>query len=68
MTVLAADMGGRRIKLGVVSEGVVAAMEILPAGADRPLKERMQAVAGAFRRLCDRAGISPGGCRGVGIS
>ena len=68
MTVLAADMGGRRIKLGVVREGCVIAMEILSAGSDRPLKERMQAVAGAFRRLCARSGVSPGACAGVGLS
>jgi glucokinase len=68
MTVLAADLGGRRIKLGVVRAGCVPAMEILPADSDRPLRERLRTVAEALRRLCASVGLAPKDCQGVGIS
>jgi hypothetical protein len=45
---LAADFGGRRIKLGLVRGGEVIAQRILPAEANRPLAERLPVVAEAF--------------------
>jgi glucokinase len=43
-------------------------MDILPAASDQPLTDRLGALAGALRRVCDRAGVSPKDCQGVGIS
>ncbi len=68
MTALACDLGGRRIKLGVVRGGRVLAADVLPAHADQPLPDRLEAVAGALERLCARLGLGIRDCAGVGIS
>lgn len=68
MTTLAADFGGRRIKLGLVRNGVVIAQDVLPAEADRPLAERLPAVAHALEKLCSQAGVEAGDRRGIGFS
>ncbi len=68
MTVLAADMGGRRIKLGLVRDGAVIAMQVLPADSDRPLQERLSHVAKTLREMCAQQGISPANCAGIGLS
>lgn len=67
MIALAADFGGRRIKLGIVRDGSVLEREILPAEADRPLEERLSVVAQKLLNLCARAGITPSQCDGIGI-
>jgi glucokinase len=66
--VLACDWGGRRIKLGLVSQGRVLALDTLPALSDQPLSARLETVADALRRLCANQGVAPGDCRGVGFS
>ena len=68
MTTLACDMGGRRIKLGLVREKTVIASEVMPAQADRPLGERLDSVAEALSRLCAGAGIRLEDCTGIGVS
>lgn len=68
MTVLAADMGGRRIKLGLVRDGAVIAMQVLPADSDRPLQERLSHVAKTLRELCVQHGVSPTNWAGIGLS
>ena len=66
--ILAADTGGTIIKLGVVRGGEALARESIPAHADRPLAERLPALAAAWRDLCDKAGTDLGSCAGIGIS
>ena len=68
MNTLAADFGGRRIKLGLVTDGKVAAQEILPAIADQPLRHRLDAVAKSLRQLCDQKNIRLEDCKGIGVS
>ncbi len=68
MTALACDLGGRRIKLGVVRNGQVLAAEVLPAHADRPLPDRLDAVAEALNRLCSQLGFPARDCTGIGLS
>jgi glucokinase len=65
---LAADFGGRRIKLGLVRDGKVIAQEILPAEADRPLVERLPVVAEAFETLCAANNVPVNQRRGIGFS
>jgi glucokinase len=65
---LAADFGGRRIKLGLVRGGEVVAQRILPAEANRPLAERLPVVAEAFENLCATHGIQANQRRGIGFS
>ena len=68
MTVLACDMGGRRIKLGVVRDGAAVAVSVLPAHAEQSLLDRLEAVAEALEGLCRREGIAVQGCAGIGLS
>lgn len=68
MTVLAVDFGGTRIKLGLVNSGKVIAQEVLPAQSDEPLAQRLEQVANALEKLCERGGIDPRTCEGIGLS
>jgi glucokinase len=43
-------------------------MDILPARADQPLPERLEAVAAAWRGICAPLGIAPAACQGIGLS
>jgi glucokinase len=65
---LAADFGGRRIKLGLVRDGQVAALKVLPANADQPLQTRLAAVADGLQALCAAAGVTSGACDGLGFA
>ncbi len=68
MTVLACDFGGRRIKLGVIRRGQVAASRVLPAHADQPLARRLPEVSQSLREMCRDLNLPIEECRGVGIS
>jgi glucokinase len=68
VTILACDLGGTRIKLGLVRDGALISIEVLPAHSDRPLRSRLDAVARSFRRLCDEAQIAIASCAGLGVS
>lgn len=68
MITLAADFGGRRIKLGLVRNGEVIGQEILPAEADQPLSERLPVVADTLDQLCAKHKIAPAQRRGIGFS
>lgn len=68
MTTLAADFGGRRIKLGLVREGVVLAEQIIPAHADQPLVARLDEVAAEFEKLCRRLSVDPADCAGLAFA
>jgi hypothetical protein len=50
-------MGGRRIKLGFVRDGAVIASEVIPACADRPLRERLESVAGLWNPFARLAAL-----------
>ncbi len=68
MTTLAADFGGRRIKLGLVREGVVLAEQIIPAHSDQPLIARLDDVAEELEKLCLLRSITPGDCAGIAFA
>ena len=68
MITLAADFGGRRIKLGLVKDGRVLARQVLPANADQPLSTRLEAVADGLRGLCAEQRLTPADCGGVGFA
>lgn len=68
MITLAADFGGRRIKLGLVRNGEVIGQDILPAEADQPLTERLPVVADALDRLCAKRHIASEQRCGIGFS
>lgn len=68
MSVLAADMGGTRIKAALVDAGRVVVRDVFPARSDLGLAPRLPALADAFERLCAGAGVAPGACDGIAIS
>src|SRR5262249_27471485 len=66
--VLACDMGGTRIKLGIVRAGKTIAHEVIPAHSDKGLAPRLPAIADALRALCDRQKINLADCAGIAVS
>lgn len=68
MTVLACDLGGTRIKLGLVHGGAVLAGDVLAAHSDRGLRARLPALAETCRSLCARHGTSLADCAGLAVS
>ena len=68
MTVLACDMGGTRIKLGIVRSGAVLADDVIPAHSDRGLRPRLAALEEAFTTLCLRADTKLDECTGIAVS
>jgi glucokinase len=68
MKLLACDMGGTRIKLGVIENYVVVAERIIPAHSDRGLADRLPAIVEAFQALCASRGTTIGGCDAIAIS
>lgn len=68
MTVLACDMGGTRIKYGLVREGRVVAQDVMPAHSDLGLAVRLPALAEAFRKLASANGIAAERCDGISVS
>ncbi|MFO0930357.1 MAG: ROK family protein [Gemmataceae bacterium] len=68
MTVLACDLGGTRIKIGLVHGGAVLAADVLAAHSDRGLRARLPALAEACRSLCARHGTALTACAGLAVS
>lgn len=68
MTVLACDVGGTRIKLGVVREGRVLAQAVIPALSAGSLTAQLVLLEAALRALCATQGLAPGDCAGIGIA
>lgn len=57
--VLAADVGGTRIKLGLVIDGAVAARRIIPSAPAAGLAAQLPAIAGAWEGMAAEAGVRP---------
>lgn len=55
MIALAGDIGGTRIKLAVVANGIIRARRIEPAQADLPWARRVDALAASWCDLCAEA-------------
>jgi glucokinase len=68
MMILAADFGGTTIKLGLVRAGRIRARNRLDAGANRPMAERLEAVACAWESLLKTNDCTLQNCAGVALS
>ena len=66
--ILAADFGGTTIKLGLVRQGVIIARRRLDAQAERPMPERLEAVADAWEQLLEQAGATKAECKGTALA
>jgi glucokinase len=68
MKVLAADVGGTVIKLGLVENARVLARERIPALAEQPMETRLEAIAGAWERMLASASLKAHDCSGIGLA
>ena len=68
MTVLACDMGGTRIKLGLVRDGKVICRDAIAAHSDQGLGPRLPVVAEHFKSMCDAQHVSLDSCEGISVS
>jgi glucokinase len=59
---LAADVGGTRIKIGLVSDANIIARAVLEARSKEGLAQLLPRLAEGFKRLLNDAGISLGAC------
>jgi glucokinase len=66
--ILACDVGGTRIKLGLVRNGRLLARSEIDAEAHLGLERALKRIAGVTRSLCQQAGVEPGGLAGFGLS
>jgi glucokinase len=66
--ILACDLGGTRMKLGLVRGGRVLAQSVIPAHSDRGLGPRLPALTSALRELLALQKLESAQCRGIGIS
>ena len=66
--ILSADFGGTTIKLGLVREGGVVARDRLDAFADRPMSERLEAVAVAWDVLLQENAFTLQDCMGTAFA
>ena len=68
MYTIACDMGGTRIKLGLVKDSTVHATETIPALSGQGLKPRLPVIAETINKLCENNGIETKNSIGIGIS
>jgi glucokinase len=65
---LACDLGGTRIKVGLVHDGQVLAQSAIPAESEKGLAPRLPALSAAFFELLKSRELRPESCQGVGVS
>lgn len=68
MNVLACDLGGTRMKIGVVRAGVVRAQTTLPANAKAGLAAGLPALQAAWVRLLNELNLERKECAGISLA
>lgn len=66
--VIAIDLGGTTIKVAIVSDASVIAVDSIAAHSGAGLAPRLPALAGLVRSLCATTGLLPGECAGIGMA
>jgi glucokinase len=66
--ILACDLGGTRMKIGVVREGAVLARTTIPANSALGLAAGLPALAAAWRGLLGELGLGVGDCAGICVA
>ena len=67
MMVLACDLGGTRMKIGVVRDGEVLAQTSIAAHSKAGLVTGLPALAGAWRQLLDGLRVASADCAGISV-
>lgn len=65
---LACDLGGTRIKLGLVQNGRVLSQNVIAAESEKGLASRLPALSAALSDLLKGQELKPKDCRGISIS
>ena len=68
MTILACDLGGTRLKIGVVRDGVVLAQTVEPANSKQGLAPQLPVLKAAWLRLLDGLKLAPHDCAGISVA
>lgn len=68
MPILAADLGGTTMKVGLVEKGYLLETTTLPAAPSQGLAHSLERLAGAFHEICARLGLTICNCQGVGLA
>ncbi len=68
MTVLACDLGGTRMKLGLVRDGKVLAQTVEPANSKQGLAPQLPVLKTAWLRLLQELKLTPRDCAGISIA
>jgi glucokinase len=68
MTILACDLGGTRMKIGVVRGGRVLAQATEPAHSKHGLAPQLPVLRAAWLRLLDELKLTPRDCAGVSLA
>jgi glucokinase len=68
MTILACDLGGTRMKIGLVRDGAVLAQSTEPANSKQGLAPQLPVLKTAWLRLLDGQKIRPGDCAGISVA
>lgn len=66
--ILAADMGGTRIKLGLLEEGRILARKVLGAESEKPIEWQMGRLEDLWLNMCRQNGVKISSVKGVGIA
>ena len=68
MTILACDLGGTRMKIGIVHEGHVLAKTVEPANSKQGLGPQLPVLKAAWLNLLGGLKLKPGDCAGVTVA
>jgi len=68
MTVLACDLGGTRMKVGVVRDGEVLAQTVEPTNSKASLAPALDALQAAWLKLLDGLNLSVRDCAGISVA
>lgn len=68
MNILACDLGGTRMKIGIVRDERVLARVVKPACSHRGLARRLPVLKSAWMELLDKVELCPDDCAGISIS
>jgi glucokinase len=68
MTVLAADLGGTMIKLGLASDGKLLSTDRIAAQAERQMTDRLEAIAVRWEAMLAGAGLTLKACKAAAFA
>ncbi|MEI6193129.1 MAG: ROK family protein [Verrucomicrobiota bacterium] len=68
MTILACDLGGTRMKIGVMRAGVLLALTVEPANSKAGLAPQLPVLKAACLRLLSELKLTPRDCAGISIA